>query len=140
MFHGCFPLHKNPTNPFNPYHKSNLKKNHGFLCLTPTAEKYFSHFAPSRFIPWCVDLDLFDGNPPLNQEVAPFFLATGKTERDYKTLIESCKMSNINLRIIGPAEQKPNDLPENIMWVSTSTDPPDQAIDYKHLENGMLNA
>ena len=127
------PPAKNPTNPFDPYHKSNLKKNHGFLCLTPTAEKYFSHFAPSRFIPWCVDLDLFDGNPPLNQEVAPFFLATGKTERDYKTLIESCKMSNINLRIIGPADQKPNDLPENIMWVSTSTDPPDQAIDYKTL-------
>ena len=127
------PPLQSPTNPFHAYHKSNLKKNHGFLCLTPTAEKYFSNFAPSRFIPWCVDLDLFDGKPPKTNDNAPFFLATGKTERDYKTLIESCKITNINLRIIGPADQKPNDLPENIMWLSTSADPPDQAIDYKTL-------
>lgn len=127
------PPIKSPTSPFHAYHKSNLKKNHGFLCLTPTAENYFSQFAPSRYIPWCVDLDLFDGKPPKTNDYVPFFLATGKTERDYKTLIESCKITNINLRIIGPADQKPNDLPENIMWLSTSVDPPDQAIDYKTL-------
>ena len=127
------PPAKSSTNPFHPYNESNLKKNHGFLCLTPTAEKYFSNFAPSRFIPWCVDLDLFDGKPSINQKTESFFLATGKTNRDYKTLIDSCKNSNINLRIIGPSDQKPISLPDNISWISTSTDPPDQAIDYKTL-------
>ena len=126
------PPSKIPSNPCNAYHPSNLEKHSGFLCLTPTAENYFSNFAPSRFIPWCVDLDLFDGKPP-TKDVEPFFLATGKTERDYKTLIESCKITNINLRIIGPSDQKPKDLPENIMWLSTSADPPDRAIDYKTL-------
>jgi len=73
---------------YKPY---NLRSNAGFLCLTPKAEKYYSKFAPSKFIPWCVDMEIFDGKPPQKLSEKPFFLATGKTYRDYETLVKAAK-------------------------------------------------
>ena len=64
---------------YQPY---NLKAHAGFLCLTPKAEKFYSQYAPSKFLPWCVDVSLFDGKPPKIIPKKPFFLATGKTYRD----------------------------------------------------------
>ena len=59
------------------YKDRSLIDSAGFFCLTPSAESYFSQFAPSRFIPWCVDLDLFDGKTDIYEEYPkPFFLAT----------------------------------------------------------------
>jgi glycosyltransferase involved in cell wall biosynthesis len=116
------------------YRKNTLKKTAGFLCLTPKAENYFSQFATSIFIPWCVDMDLFDGKTDTDQEYSkPFFLATGKTERDYDTLIKSAHNVAAEIRIIAPNSQKPFKLPDNINWVNSSIDPPDQAIDYPTL-------
>ena len=123
----------NPTSTLHPYHNKNLRSHAGFLCLTPKAEKYFSKFAPSKFLPWCVDLDLFDGEPASINPPRPFFLATGKTNRDYETLINGAAVINAELRIIGPEEQRPNQLPSNVNWINTSVDPPDQAIDYATL-------
>ena len=119
--------------PLHPYHRQNLKSNSGFLCLTPKAEQYFSQFAPSKFIPWCVDQDMFDGKPPLQKPQKPFFLASGKTGRDYETLVKSAESVRAEIRIIGPKEQKPSAIPENLTWIDTSSDPPDQAIDYPTL-------
>ena len=116
------------------YRKNTLNKAAGFLCLTPKAENYFSQFATSIFIPWCVDMDLFDGPKDFEQEPSkPFFLATGKTERDYDTLIKSAHNVPAELRIIAPNHQKPNVLPANINWIDSSTEPSDQAIDYPTL-------
>jgi glycosyltransferase involved in cell wall biosynthesis len=115
---------------YKPY---NLRSNAGFLCLTPKAEKYYSKFAPSKFIPWCVDMDLFDGAPPKKIPEKPFFLATGKTYRDYTTLVKASKKVAAEIRIIGPTTQKPKDLPSNVKWIDTSSNPPDQAIDYPTL-------
>jgi glycosyltransferase involved in cell wall biosynthesis len=112
---------------YKPY---NLRANAGFLCLTPKAEEYYSRFAPSKFIPWCVDMELFDGAPPKKLPQKPFFLATGKTYRDYATLVKAAKEVAIEIRIIGPRNQKPEDLPSNLKWIDTSSNPPDQAIDY----------
>ena len=112
---------------YQPY---NLRANAGFLCLTPKAEEYYSKFAPSKFIPWGVDVGLFDGKPPKIIPNKPFFLATGKTYRDYKTLVKAAKEVIAEVRIIGPNIQKPKDLPPNVNWIDTSSDPPDQAIDY----------
>ena len=112
---------------YRPY---NLRSNAGFLCLTPKAEEYYSKFAPSKFIPWCVDQELFDGTPPQNPSEKPFFLATGKTYRDYSTLIKAAKDVTSEIRIIGPSNQKPEDIPSNVKWIDTSSNPPDQAIDY----------
>ena len=115
---------------YKPY---NLRSNAGFLCLTPKAEKYYSRFAPSKFIPWCVDLELFDGAPPIKLSEKPFFLATGKTYRDYTTLVKAAKNIAAEIRIIGPSTQKPRVLPPNVNWIDTSSKPPDQAIDYPTL-------
>ncbi len=123
-----------PTSTFDPYHPVNLNANSGFFCLTPNAEKYFSQFAPSKFIPWCVDLDMFDGKPPLHKPHKPFFLATGKTGRDYETLVNAAYQIQAEIRIIGPKNQKPFNIPENVTWLDTSSDPPDQAIDYPTLK------
>ena len=115
---------------YKPY---NLRSNAGFLCLTPKAEEYYSKFAPTKFIPWCVDLELFDGAPPKKLPEKPFFLASGKTYRDYATLVKAAKNVAAEIRIIGPTTQKPKDLPSNVKWVDTSYNPPDQAIDYPTL-------
>jgi len=128
------PPKREIRNPLHPYHPSNLKRYTGFLCLTPDAEKYFAHFAPSKFIPWCIDLKMFDGKPSLNQTQSPYFFASGKTARDYKTLVESAYTTKANIRIVGPRDQKPLLIPDNVNWIETSTDPPDQAIDYPTLK------
>ena len=54
-------LGKGPRLAHAAYLAKNLKAHSGFLCLTPNAEKRFGQFAPSRFLPWCVDLELFNG-------------------------------------------------------------------------------
>ncbi len=115
------------------YKCSNLNAHAGFLCLTQNAEKTFKRHAPSRFLPWCVDLDLFDGKPAETPPERPFFLATGKTERDYETLTQAAKNVNADVRVIGPSSLRPANLPINIRWTNTSTEPPDQAIDYPTL-------
>ena len=116
------------------YRPKNLKAHAGFLCLTPKAEKYYSKFAPSKFIPWCVDMEMFDGKPPKEKTNQPFFLATGKTGRDFDTLIKAAQFTKAEIRIIGPKKQKPFITPDNVSWIDTSSDPPDQAIDYPTLK------
>ena len=115
---------------YKPY---NLRSNAGFLCLTPKAEVYYSRFGPSKFIPWCVDLEFFNGAAPKKLPEKPFFLATGKTYRDYATLVKAAKEVAAEIRIIGPSNQKPKDLPSNVNWIETSLNQPDQAIDYPTL-------
>lgn len=122
-----------PVSPLAPYHPLNLGSHNGFLCLTPKAQKYFSQFAPARFVPWCVDLELFNGRPPQEKPTKPFFLATGKTFRDYETFVKGCYDVDAEIRIIGPATEKPRTLPANVCWINTSSDPPDQAIGYPTL-------
>jgi glycosyltransferase involved in cell wall biosynthesis len=117
----------------DPYHPKNLSAHKGFFCLTKKAQNYFSQFAPSKFIPWCVDQDMFDGKPPLQKPPKPFFLASGKTGRDYETLVKAANDIKAEIRIIGPRIQKPKELPSNVNWIDTSSDPPDQAIDYPTL-------
>jgi len=117
----------------NPYNLKNLLAHKGFICLTKNAEQYFSQFAPAKFIPWCVDLDLFDGITLSNHSTKPFFLASGKTGRDYKTLVKASHHTKVEIRIIGPSSERPKDLPSNVNWINTSSNPPDQAIDYPTL-------
>lgn len=118
---------------FNPYHSKNLDAHAAFLCLTQNAQKYFSKHTLSRFIPWCVDLEIFDGKSSTINKKSSFFLATGKTGRDYETLINGAKSVPAELRIIGPKEQRPKSIPNNIKWINTSDNQPDQAIDYPTL-------
>ena len=61
-------------------------------------------------------------------------MANGKTCRDYKTLLDAAISTNADIRIIGPKNQKPKTIPENVQWIDTSSDPPDRAIDYPTLK------
>ena len=122
-------------NSFNSYYNKNLSRQSGFLCLTPRAEEYFSQFSHAKFIPWCVDLELFDGRRIESKSEKPFYLATGKTGRDYESLVKAANSTNAEIRIIGPKDQKPATIPTNVKWIETSSDPPDQAIDYPTLRN-----
>ena len=124
---------KGPRLAHSAYRPKRLSCHAGFLCLTPKAEETFRQHAPSRFLPWCVDLEMFDGKPTKASSERPFFLATGKTDRDYETLTNAAKKVNSDVRIIGPASLRPENLPQNLQWINTSTDPPDQAIDYPTL-------
>lgn len=118
---------------FDPYSSKNLESHAGFLCLTSNAEESFSKHSHAKFLPWCVDLEMFDGKPPRESVDPPFFLATGKTGRDYQTLIKGADSVEAELRIIGPKNQRPSSLPPNVKWLDTTEDPPDQAIDYPTL-------
>ena len=117
------------------YLAKNLRAHSGFLCLTPKAEKKFAQFAPSLFLPWYVDLKLFNGKCEGTNGSPPFFLATGKTERDYQTLVKAAKEVSTDVRIIGPSYLCPKNLSSNVHWINTSDDPPDKAIDYPTLRN-----
>ena len=121
------------------YSKRNLSSHKAFFCLTLNAEAYYSTFARSKFTPWCVDLDLFDGKQH-TQKHSHFFLATGKTGRDYTTLVNAAYSVDAEIRIIGPKIQKPDKLPSNVNWIETSKDPPDQAIDYPTLRKWYSQA
>jgi glycosyltransferase involved in cell wall biosynthesis len=118
---------------FSPYNEENLKSHIGFCCLTPKAKLQFSEHALSEFLPWCVDLKLFDGNALEAPPAKPFFLASGKTGRDYVTLVKAAYTLEADIRIIGPVDQRPSILPKNIRWINTSTDPPDKAVNYNTL-------
>ena len=123
------------------YSENNLRKSAGFFCLTPRAANYFNQFATSIFIPWCVDMDLFNGKTDTDDEFPePFFLATGKTERDYGTLIKSAHKVAAEIRIIAPNYQKPSQLPSNINWVNSSSDPRIKRLTTQPFANGILNA
>ena len=129
-------VYRMPTlskNQFSPYNVKNLKSHIGFCCLTPKANFKFSKHASSEFLPWCVDLKLFDGNAAEETPAKPFFLASGKTGRDYVTLVKAAYTLQADIRIIGPIEQRPSVLPKNIKWINTSTDPPDKAVNYNTL-------
>ena len=117
------------------YKPRNLSANAGLMCLTPTAEKNFSKFAPSKFLPWCVDLEMFRSSKETSPPKKPFFFASGKTQRDYETLVKAAPMVDAEIRIIGPSHLRPFTIPSNINWINTSYDPPDKAIDYHNLRN-----
>lgn len=117
------------------YRPGNLSANAGFLCLTPRTEANFKSFAPSKFVPWCVDLEIFKPSKENSIFEKPFFFASGKTERDYQTLVEAAPLVDAEIRIIGPSYLRPSIIPKNVNWIETSLNPPDQAINYKTLRN-----
>ena len=128
------PIEPSSSSLLNAYNEKCLRAHSGFLCLTPKAEEFYSQFAPSKFIPWCVDMDMFDGLEVNGENEKPFFLANGKTGRDYHTFVKGCIGMDAEVRIIGPKQEKPDSLPENVNWIETSEDPPDQAVNYPTLK------
>ncbi|MBG29605.1 MAG: hypothetical protein CMI31_06340 [Opitutae bacterium] len=108
----------------------------GILCLTRKAESDFKDLAPDshvRFVPWGVDTKMFNPSP-VKQKTSDFYLAIGKTERDYETFLNACGKTKRNFRIIAPREvAQGRKIPSNVRFVECSTDPPDKAISYEEL-------
>ena len=46
---------------FSPYSQDKLKRHAAFLCLTKRCSNAFAPHSLSKFMPWCVDMKVFDG-------------------------------------------------------------------------------
>ena len=120
---------------FHPYSKHNLVHYSGFCCLTKNCYVDFKNYGQSQFIPWYIDMELFCPDNSRTNHKKGFFLATGKTRRDYKTFIRACEHLDVEVRIIAPNSQRPTILPSNIKWFDSSNNPPDKAISYSTLRD-----
>ena len=112
----------------------NLTGCDGILCLTKKAEATFKVKSPRssvKHIPWGVDTKLFFPN---NKSGGKYFLAVGKTGRDYKTFLEACFQTNASFRIIAPDWSIKNiRIPPNVAYLKTDSNVPDGAISYPDL-------
>ena len=86
-------LGKGPRLAHAAYLAKNLNAHSGFLCLTPKAEEKFRQFAPSRFLPWCVDLELFNGKSADKKPKSRSFSLRGKRSEITKLLPKQLKKS-----------------------------------------------
>jgi glycosyltransferase involved in cell wall biosynthesis len=114
----------------------------GILCLTQKAASDFKKQSDDpkiESLPWFADSEIF--SPEIEGDTGNYFLAVGKTRRDYATLLEACSEVDAPFRIIAPkevAQQTP--IPPNVKFVETSSDPPDAAISYKELRDWYANS
>lgn len=114
----------------------------GVLCLTQKAASDFAAHSDDpevRFIPWFADSQIFA--PESQVDTGKYFLAVGKTRRDYTTLLEACAKVDAQFRIIAPKEvAQQTTIPPNVKFVETSSDPPDAAISYRELRDWYANS
>lgn len=115
----------------------------GLLCLTQKAARDFkerTNDVPVESIPWYADPEIFkrEENIDVDEE---YFLAVGKTRRDYPTLLAACAKVNARFRIIAPRElARKHSIPSNVEFVETSSKPPDVAISYPELRDWYAGA
>ena len=115
----------------------------GLLCLTKRAAKAFrdrTNSIPVKFIPWYADPNIFKREENVDGD-EEYFLAVGKTMRDYPTLLAACAKIDAKFRIIAPKElAREEPVPNNVEFVETSSDPPDAAVSYPELRNWYARA
>jgi len=114
----------------------NLSGCDGILCLTKKCESAYKVNSPRskvKYIPWGVDTRLFFPNTKSSNE---YFLAGGKTRRDYRTFLEACSKTSANFRIIAPDWSMENvQIPSNVTYLKTDPNIPDGTISYPDLRN-----
>lgn len=114
----------------------------GLLCLTRTTATDFrdrTNGIPVESLPWYADPALFI--PSKGKSSGDYFLAVGKTRRDYPTLLAACSRVDAKFRIIAPKEVTAGvSIPENVQFVETSSNPPDAAISYPELREWYAGA
>ena len=115
----------------------------GLLCLTGNSTRDFkarTDDIPVDTIPWYADPDIFNPDVPVMGE-GDYFLAVGKTRRDYPTLLTACAKVDAKFRIIAPKESAGSvPVPPNVEFVETSSNPPDAAISYSELRDWYAGA
>ena len=116
LYLGSFNHQVNYKFPLHPYNDINLRNHAGFLCLTPTAEKFFPNMLPlSSYLGAWIPIFLTANQPSINP-IIPFFSIRQNGERLYN-LVKSAESVRAEVRIIGPKEQKPLSIPENLTWI-----------------------
>lgn len=112
----------------------NLSGCDGILCLTQRCETAFKARSPRsnvKHIPWGIDTGLFF---PDKKSSSEYFLAVGKTGRDYPTFLRACSKTNSNFRIIAPDWSTENiRIPPNVDYLKTNPNVPDGTISYPDL-------
>ena len=109
----------------------------GINCLTKKTETNLKVLLKKdgiqiQYIPWGTDHFFFKRSCSVNKSI--FFFASGKTNRDYKTLVRAAnKLPDIQFILIGHFDIDESN-GSNIHIIKSSTSIPDKAIDYDELK------
>lgn len=111
----------------------------GVLCLTQKAVDGYAKIAPQavvRKIDWGADLDMFQ---PRNR-VGEYFLACGRSQRDYDTLLKAAAKIRFPIKLIIPKSVlSKTPLPPNVEFIGGPNDPSsDRGIPYREFVDPHL--
>ena len=109
----------------------------GINCLTSHTKKKLTSLLPKSVniecLEWCTDTDFYLMNCTVNQ---CYFFSSGKTNRDYRTLIQAAVMNcSMKFVVIGHfSEELINLAPPNMKIIRSATNQTDTAISYSELK------
>jgi glycosyltransferase involved in cell wall biosynthesis len=132
-----------PSTPFWKLHDLHhsrfiLSTYDGINCLTSYTENKLKELLPNKinieFIEWYTDTAFYSNNSTLNNF---YFFSSGKTNRDYLTLIQAARMNqNMQFVVIGHfAEELRKLVPSNMKIIRSSANQTDTAISYSELKD-----
>ena len=112
----------------------------GINCLTINTsnrvKKVVNYRSNVEYIPWCTDSLYFQNNEIFEEA---YFFASGKTNRDYKTLINACGLlPHINFIFIGKFE-KEIIIPQNVRIIQSVKMASDTTVTYAELKELYKN-
>ena len=109
----------------------------GINCLTNHTQTKLKELLSRRiniqFLAWCTDTNFYSNNCTINNG---YFFSSGKTNRDYHTLIQAAQMnSDLKFVVIGHfADELLKLVPPNIKIIRSSVNQTDTAISYSELK------
>lgn len=130
---------KTPFWKFHNLHHSRyiLSTYDGINCLTKYTQKQLQTLLPKKkhfeFLEWYTDTEFYSSTCTKTEG---YFFSTGKTNRDYRTLIQAAKMNcNLTFVVIGHFDEELLNLaPSNMKIIRTEVDQTDTAISYSELK------
>ena len=109
----------------------------GINCLTRYTQNKLKSLLPQKthieFLEWCTDTVFYSKNCTYKK---CYFFSSGKTNRDYRTLIQAAKMNcNLQFVVIGHfAEELLKLVPTNMKIIRSAANQTDNAISYSELK------
>lgn len=110
----------------------------GINCITSYTQKKLKKLLPPKinivFHEWCTDTDFYSMNSTVNEY---YFFSSGKTNRDYRTLIQAAVMNcSMEFVVIGHfSEELMKLVPPNMKIIRSTVDQTDTAISYSELKD-----
>ena len=131
-----------PPTPFWKIHNLHhsrfiLSAYDGINCLTRYTQNKLKSLLPQKthieFLEWCTDTVFYSKNCTYKK---CYFFSSGKTNRDYRTLIQAAKMNcNLQFVVIGHfAEELLKLVPINMKIIRSAANQTDNAISYSELK------